>query len=211
MLPMLILGTIIERQIGSILFFLVLITCWVISVILEVSMATMLYHVFHNLFHGCSLGLSGVVFGLLVIMSKVTGLKDCGIGIVKIPFSVVPWLCVVIYYFGFHRGSVFLHIGGIIAGYACILYDIFEVSLNAFPLNPNYPHIVELVINLLKSISRVGFQWSGCNQGVWENVPTPPENFEIEALSFDGNCNISFALKSSLSFRQLIKHKKNFC
>lgn len=128
---MLILGTIIERQIGSILFFLVLTACWLISIILEISMATMLYHIFHDLFHGCSLGFSGVVFGLLVIMSKVTGLKECGIGILKIPFSVVPWLCVVIYYFGFHRGSVFLHIGGIIAGYACILYVEFipEVQL----------------------------------------------------------------------------------
>lgn len=126
MIPMLFLGTFIERHIGSILFFLFIIICWIISTTLEVAMATMLYHIFHNLFHGCSLGFSGIVFGLTVLFSKAVKFKNCGISLFQVPLSLIPWLCICLYYFGFHRGSLFLHLGGIITGYACILFKVFN-------------------------------------------------------------------------------------
>lgn len=121
MVPLLLLGTVIERMFGSILFFTFIIICWVLSTILEVAMATMLYHVLHNLFHGCSMGFSGIVFGLMVLIPKAVKFERCNLLIFQIPLSLIPWISICAYYFCFHQGSVFLHLGGILAGYACIL------------------------------------------------------------------------------------------
>ena len=129
MIPMLVLGSIVEQQLGTLIFIYVLSTLWIISVVMEVAMATMMYHFLHTLFHGCSLGFSGIVFGLLVLSSKYLKSEVLHVGSCSISFSFVPWGCLILYYAVFHRGSLFMHIGGIISGYACILWsqELYQV------------------------------------------------------------------------------------
>jgi len=117
-IPIILLGTQIERELGSILFSLVLISCWLISTLMEVAMTTLLYHVAHDLFHVCSLGLSGVEFGLMALVTKFLKSDKCSLGCCCLPYNVVPWGCLFLYYAAFHRGSIFMHIGGLAAGYA---------------------------------------------------------------------------------------------
>ena len=119
-IPIILLGTQIERELGSILFSLVLISCWLISTLMEVAMTTLLYHVAHDLFHVCSLGLSGVEFGLMALVTNFLKSDKCSLGCCCLPYNVVPWGCLFLYYAAFHRGSIFMHIGGLAAGYARI-------------------------------------------------------------------------------------------
>ena len=126
MIPMLFMGALVEKHIGSILFFLFIIICWVLSATLEVAMATMLYHVFHSLFHDCSMGFSGIVFGVTTVLSQAVKPKQCGLCIFQVPIFLLPWIFVVVYYVCFHHGAVFLHLGGIIAGSSAIIMTLFS-------------------------------------------------------------------------------------
>ena len=97
-------------------------------------MTTLLYHVAHDLFHVCSLGMSGVVFGLIALVTKFLKSDKCTFGCFCLPYNVVPWCCVILYFAAFHRGSVFMHIGGIVAGYARI-FLFFSHSDSCYSTN----------------------------------------------------------------------------
>ena len=129
MIPILILGTKVERELGSILFSLALFSFWLFSTLMEVAMATLLYHIAHELFHVCSLGMSGVVFGLMALVTKFVKSENCTLLCCRLPYKVLPWLCVILYYAAFQMGSIFMHIGGLVAGYACILIIYLYVVL----------------------------------------------------------------------------------
>ena len=84
-------------------------------------MATLLYHIAHDLFHVCSLGMSGVVFGLMALIIKFVKAEKCTLLCCCFPYEAVPWFCAVLHYAVFRMSSIFMHIGGLTAGYACIL------------------------------------------------------------------------------------------
>ena len=121
MTPIAVLGCIIEKRLGTILFCLNVLIIWLFSTILEVAMVTMLYHISHDLFHGCTVGTSGIVFGLVVLVTKFMKEEDqrpwWGV-----PSVVYPLTLFGLYFLLIHRGSIFMHLGGIFAGYACILF-----------------------------------------------------------------------------------------
>ena len=126
------MGNKLEREIGS-LQFLYLILCFsVIGHLLAALIQAAMLNLYIDLFqqsYKCSLGFSGVLFGLLVVESTYSQASHQSIfGLFRVPTKYYPWALMLAIQVVFSSASFIGHLGGILVGYLCTLAAVVVVT-----------------------------------------------------------------------------------
>jgi len=149
------IGSLVERHNGSFLFFCLLCSFAVLGAFFEDVLAFLLYACpgigSPTSVNFCSIGYSGVIFGLIVLTSNYSLAPTTSLfGFVQVPTHIYPWVLLVVLSLLFPGISFLGHLGGMLAAY---LYTFG--FLNFLLPSTTYIFQVESSTSIFSSIFRL--------------------------------------------------------
>eukprot|EP00245_Coleochaete_scutata_P001611 TRINITY_DN1198_c0_g1_i1.p1 TRINITY_DN1198_c0_g1~~TRINITY_DN1198_c0_g1_i1.p1 ORF type:complete len:424 (-),score=31.25 TRINITY_DN1198_c0_g1_i1:888-2159(-) len=129
------MGSALERLLGSVrsahLLLLIALTNAIIHILVAYVLSYLPFQAVNGLMRECSIGLSGVLFSLIVIETRVSGTHSRSIfGLFSVPAKWYPWALMLLFQLLMPNVSLLGHLSGIVSGtlYSQGVFNVFLPS-----------------------------------------------------------------------------------